>query len=93
MSIMIKQIKIKVFGKVQGVFFRYSTKTRADELNIKGFARNMPDDSVEIVAQADEESLNKLIEWVKQGPDSAKVEKVDVSHETSNEEFKDFIIR
>ena len=90
---MIKQIKIKVFGKVQGVFFRYSTKTRADELNIKGFARNMPDDSVEIVAQADEESLNKLIEWVKQGPDSAKVEKVDVSHETSNEEFKDFIIR
>ena len=53
----------------------------------------MPDDSVEIVAQADEESLNKLIEWVKQGPDSAKVEKVDVSHETSNEEFKDFIIR
>lgn len=82
-----------VFGKVQGVFFRYSTKQKADALGIKGFTRNMPDNSVEIIAQGNEESLNKFIEWLKQGPELAIVEKIDVSYETSQENFNDFSVR
>lgn len=89
---MIQQIKIKIYGRVQGVFFRYTAKQKADELGIRGFARNLDDGSVEIIAQAEEENLNQFIEWVKTGPDLAKVEKIKVSHGTSQEEFSDFRI-
>lgn len=90
---MTKCVKIKVSGRVQGVFFRYSAKAKADEIGIKGFARNTPDNGVEIVAQGNEENLNELIEWCRKGPDLAKVEKIDVSQETSPEEFPDFSVR
>lgn len=92
-NLMIKQVKIKIFGRVQGVFFRYSAKAKADELGIRGFARNLSDEGVEVVAQGNEENLNELIEWCKKGPDLAKVERMDVSHETSSEEFRDFSVR
>lgn len=95
-----QQIKIKVFGRVQGVFFRYSAKIKADELGIKGFARNMPDGSIEIIVQGNDDALDKFMEWIKEGPELAKVEKVDVSHlprqqagETLKTEFKDFSIK
>lgn len=70
---------IKVSGRVQGVFFRASTKTKAEELNIKGFIRNEPDGSVYIEAEGDESSMAKFIDWCKQGPRSAKVDQCSVA--------------
>jgi acylphosphatase len=62
-----------VSGLVQGVFYRASTKTRARELGLAGFAKNLPDGRVEVVASGDAEALDALHAWLRQGPPSARV--------------------
>jgi len=56
-----KHFNIKIFGDVQGVFFRDSARRKADELGIKGFAQNEPDGTVLIEAEGRGESLEKFI--------------------------------
>ena len=90
---MVKTIKIIIIGKVQNVFFRIFVKKHADKLGIKGFTRNFPNGSIKIIAQGKNDSLDKLIKQVKIGPDFAKVDKIIVSIETSNEIFQNFEIR
>ncbi|MDO6406322.1 MAG: acylphosphatase [Pantoea sp.] len=69
--------KIWVHGLVQGVGFRYSTQAQARELDVKGYARNLNDGSVEVLAWGEEPQVNALITWLKAGgPRSARVEKV-----------------
>lgn len=70
--------RLVVFGKVQGVWFRASTRLKARELNLNGTVKNLPDRSVEIVAEGDPFRIEKLIEWCEKGPELAKVEKVEV---------------
>jgi acylphosphatase len=65
-----------VFGKVQGVFFRHSTRMEANRLAIRGSAHNMPDGSVEIVAQGKEAAVAELRAWLQRGPPDARVEEV-----------------
>ena len=86
-----KTIRLTIKGKVQGVFYRATTKEIADTLGIKGSVRNLPDRNVEITATATEESLQKFIEWCKQGPPKARVDEV-IVEELALEEFKDFRI-
>jgi acylphosphatase len=74
----VKHVAIKVSGKVQGVFFRASTKDTADKFGVKGFVRNEPDGSVYIEAEGDEEKLNQFIDWCRQGPPRARVEKITI---------------
>ncbi|QPH38384.1 acylphosphatase [Pedobacter endophyticus] len=74
-----KHLNIKVTGKVQGVFFRASTKAVADQMGIKGFVRNEKDGSVYIEAEAQPVILDAFIDWCKEGPDKAVVENVKVS--------------
>jgi acylphosphatase len=59
-----------VFGKVQGVYFRHSARIEAKRLNLRGFARNLPDGSVEVVA------VEELRAWLGRGPAHAKVAEV-----------------
>ena len=73
-----KHFSIKVIGKVQGVFFRASTRAKAQELGVKGFVRNEEDGSVYIEAEAEEIILNRFIEWCRQGPPRASVKKIDI---------------
>ena len=73
-----KKFTIKISGLVQGVFFRASTKEKADRLGVKGFVRNEPDSSVYIEAEGEEEALNEFIKWCHHGPPHAYVEKCDV---------------
>ncbi len=68
-----KNFKIKVSGKVQGVWFRQSTLDKARELRLAGTVRNMPDGTVEIEAEGEEPNLQKLISWCRQGPEHAEV--------------------
>lgn len=75
---MIKHFNAKIYGRVQGVFFRYSAKIKAEELGIKGLARNEPDGSVCIEAEGKDEDLEKFIEWCRNGPNMARVDKVEV---------------
>lgn len=76
---MIKHLNIKVFGSVQGVFFRISAKDMAEKLGIVGFAKNESDGTVYIEAEGEEKDLEKFVEWCKVGPPLAKVEKVEVT--------------
>lgn len=83
---MIDHLKIKISGRVQGVFFRGNSKEVADKLNIKGFARNEADGSLYIEAEGDKKSLNEFLKWCQKGPPTAVVEKV----ETTKGEVKNY---
>ena len=63
-------------GRVQGVFFRDSTRRVAEALGITGHAINLPDGDVEVLACGDAESLDQLGEWLKDGPLHARVDDV-----------------
>ncbi len=68
---------IKVYGKVQGVGFRFYTNKKAAELNISGFVQNKPDGSVYIEGEGNETDLLTFIDWCNIGPQWARVTKVD----------------
>lgn len=68
-----------VSGKVQGVWFRASTKDQAKRLHITGWARNLPDGRVEVLACGKKEKVAELYEWLKHGPQLAKV--TDITYE------------
>lgn len=74
----LKRVEIKVYGLVQGVFFRAKTRDFARKLGIKGTVRNVYDGSVEIIAEGTENQLNELIGFAKRGPPSAKVYNIEV---------------
>jgi len=62
-----------VEGKVQGVWFRASTEKKATELGITGWVRNLPDGRVEVLASGEKAKISELHEWLKRGPELAKV--------------------
>ncbi|MFP4065126.1 MAG: acylphosphatase [Bacteroidales bacterium] len=65
-----------VYGRVQGVNYRYSAKNSAQSLGISGFAKNMPDGSVYIEAEGSDDALDTFIEWCRQGPPMANVSRI-----------------
>lgn len=69
---------IRISGRVQGVFFRASTKEKADSLHLSGLVRNERDGSVYVEAEGEEEDLKEFIGWCHHGPPGARVEKCDV---------------
>jgi acylphosphatase len=88
------RVKVRVTGRVQGVWFRSSTKQKADELGLKGWVRNMDDGSVEAVFQGEEDKINDMIKWCHVGPSLAKVKKVYVEKDDeAMEDYSDFTIR
>lgn len=87
-----KLLHIKICGEVQGVFFRSGARRKAVELGITGFARNMPDGTVEVEAQGEEQSLKELLEWCYNGPKEAKVDKVEYRWSKSRKTFDNFEI-
>lgn len=70
---------IEVYGRVQGVGFRFFTERKARELGISGFVKNRPDGSVYIEAEGEPQALELFIEWCKAGPNWAKVQNVKVA--------------
>jgi acylphosphatase len=85
-----KRVSILVKGKVQGVFYRASTVTKAKQLGVKGFVCNEPDGSVYIEAEGDEEKLNELIAWCRVGPPRARVDEVIVEGYNDLRNFSGF---
>ncbi|HMN43463.1 MAG TPA: acylphosphatase [Povalibacter sp.] len=67
-----------VSGRVQGVFYRGSTRQKAIELGLSGYARNLPDGRVEVLAVGDATAVVSLIDWLAIGPPAAHVSNVDV---------------
>lgn len=67
-----------VHGRVQGVWYRASCRRRALELGLNGWARNLPDGAVEVVARGPETAVNDLLVWCRHGPPAAVVTNVDI---------------
>ena len=72
-----KCYQIRIYGKVQGVWYRASTERQAKTLGLTGFVRNEPDGSVYVEAEGEISGLQKLVDWCKEGPPFAQVKKVE----------------
>jgi len=81
-----------IHGRVQGVFYRDSTRKVARDLGIKGSAVNRSDGSVQVIAKGTPEVLKELKAWLRQGPEMALVENVEEVDIENQLEFNDFII-
>jgi len=81
-----------VHGIVQGVFFRYNTRLEASRLGLKGTVRNLPDGSVEVIAEGPADRLEGLLAFLRRGPEAAVVERVDTSWEEATGAYTDFRI-
>ena len=75
------RVRVLISGRVQGVFFRESTKRRAMELGVNGWVRNLRDGRVEAVFEGDEGDVKRMIEWCRRGPELAVVERVEIIRE------------
>lgn len=73
--------RVVVSGRVQGVFFRDSCRREASRLGLAGSAENLPDGSVEVVAEGDARAVEALIDWCRRGPAHAHVSDVHVRDE------------
>ena len=80
-----------VRGRVQGVGFRYSTRDKANTLDLTGWVRNMANGNVEGIAQGSKQNLEEFREWLKQGPVYARVSDVE-SEFIEREPIPDFQI-
>ena len=81
-----KRLDITVKGKVQGVYYRVTTKAVADQLGVRGTIKNDPNCDVVIEAEADKSTLDLFLDWCHEGPENAKVTSV----ETNEGELKNY---
>jgi len=87
----VKNVSIKVKGRVQGVGYRYNTMIKARELGIKGYVKNERDGSVLIEAEGNQEELDEFTHWCTQGPNFARVDHISI-HMGPVRNFEDFFI-
>ncbi|MFO1351342.1 MAG: acylphosphatase [Gammaproteobacteria bacterium] len=81
-----------ISGRVQGVWYRAATQQQAEQLALTGYARNLPDGRVEVLACGEEQAVAILQNWLWQGPPQARVTAVE-SELLSHQSFSDFTIR
>jgi acylphosphatase len=87
------RLRILVSGLVQGVGFRYSTVELGQRLGLRGWARNLPDGRVEVVAEGSEEGVHRLARWCRQGPPAARVSDVEEEPVDGGEPLGEFGVR
>ncbi len=81
--------RFRISGKVQGVWFRESTRQQAMRLGLMGHAKNLPDGSVEVLAMGSDSALAELAAWLHRGPPLARVEQVE-EHAAEMQPMKGF---
>ena len=74
-------VRVRISGRVQGVFFRASCARRADELELSGWVRNRPDGDLEAVFEGPDEAVEDIVAWCREGPPHARVDRVEVQSE------------
>ncbi|HEX8698727.1 MAG TPA: acylphosphatase [Myxococcaceae bacterium] len=87
-----RRVSLRIRGKVQGVFFRESTRQEATRLGLTGWVRNRTDGSVEAVAEGESAVLEDFIRWCHQGPATARVSDVVRSDSEPTGEFRTFTV-
>jgi acylphosphatase len=87
-----QQLHAIVYGRVQGVSFRFYTVAQANTLGLTGWVRNLPDDTVEVVAEGGRPQLESLLTWLHQGSPGARVTSVDAEWRPATGAFREFVI-
>ncbi len=87
-----KTIHCFIAGRVQGVCFRMATREQASHLGVTGWVRNLPDGRVEVLASGTESQVNRLKDWLRKGPELARVLDLEAS-EVPHEAMSGFTIR
>ncbi len=88
-----KRLILKIHGRVQGVFFRDSTRRKASKLGLIGWVSNDSDRTVKVLAEGNKEKLEELIEWCYNGPILSKVDKIDIEWQQATGQFENFSIK
>lgn len=87
-----ERVRIKVHGRVQGVFFRAHTQEEAAHLGLTGYVKNTGDGGVEAVAEGDRPILEKFVTWCRRGPPAAKVDSINIEWSKATGEYLSFHI-
>ena len=87
-----KNLKMKIYGDVQGVGFRDAAYLVARKLYVSGFIMNEPDDSIYIEAEGERAALEEFLAWCRTGPVTAKITNVDVAWSEARGKFTGFRI-
>lgn len=87
-----QRLHAKIFGRVQGVNFRFYTRQTAAQIGVTGWVRNRIDGSVEVIAEGTSQQLEKLMQFLNTGPQSASVSQVETDWLAATGEFADFQI-
>ncbi len=85
-----QRAQVRITGRVQGVFFRGSAQDEALRLGLTGEVQNLPDGSVEAVAEGPKEQLDQFIAWCRRGPPSGRVDQVQVQWSAASGAFRTF---
>jgi acylphosphatase len=84
---------VRISGQVQGVFFRDSTRQKAEDLSLAGWVKNLPDGRVEAVFEGPSEQVREMLRWCEEGPRHASVEHVDTDFEDADGNSTGFEVR
>jgi len=76
-----KRAHVFISGRVQGGWFRASTRDKAEELSLSGWVRNLPDGRVEAVFEGDDKAVDEMVEWCHYGPSLARIDTVNIEYE------------
>jgi acylphosphatase len=76
-----KRVRVLATGRVQGVFYRATCASRARQLRLAGFVRNLPDGRVEAAFEGPDADVDVLVDWCRRGPDMARVDALEVVSE------------
>jgi len=87
------RVRVFVRGRVQGVWFRGSARETAQRLQLVGWARNLADGSVEILAQGPADAIEHFLAWCRQGPSGARVDAVSTQREIVQDDLHEFRVR
>lgn len=90
---MTSRVHVVISGRVQGVWFRATTKQKAERLGLTGWVRNTYDGNVEAVFEGEENSVQEMLDWCRHGPPLSKVDNVEVKNESPTNGFDSFSIR
>jgi acylphosphatase len=88
----IERLQAVVYGRVQGVSFRFYTRDTASDLGLTGWVANRYDGSVEVVAEGPRPALDRLLDYLHQGPPMARVDQVQHDFRLATGEYKRFTI-
>jgi acylphosphatase len=88
-----KRLEATIYGRVQGVSFRYYTRREAQQLNVTGWVANKADGTVRIVAEGPESRLRQLLDFLEEGSPAARVERLETNWADATNEFSRFGVR